>query len=221
MRKTCVFLSVCALAAVLLTSCGDENLAPYFTRLDVSAECGVAPFDVEFYAIATGGNEFSDPTGANLYLEINWNFDDGHQTSGSSIVYHTFTRPDTYQVTVTVKDEDGDRASRVVPIVVLEDTLHVWAESEPAGTANVGEEVQFEAYAEACGFDPDPATGDYSRFQIRWFLDDAASTVKRIRDPKHVFTAADVGRRRAIVRFFDPAQSIARRDTLFIDVIAP
>ena len=220
MSKIGIILLLSTLAVSLFGGCAQtENKVPYFTRLDTSGTCGVAPFRVDFYAIASGGDPLDNPTGANLYLKINWDFDDGVTTSGSSIVYHTFDAPGNYAVLVRVEDADGDVAHNTVDITVRADTLDVWAVSDPETAATTADTVDFNVLAEACGFIPE--SGDYNRFLYRWEFDNAASSVALVRSPRVVFDAADVGIRQAIVTIKDVALDIVRKDSLWIEISEP
>jgi len=219
MKKIPVIVLLVLLAALVVASCSEENKVPYFTRFDTSGNCGVAPFRVDFYAIATGGDEKPDPTGGNLYLDFDWDFADGSHASGSSIVYHTYHDPGEYHVRVKVTDNDGDSDTDTVTIHVRADTLSIFPTSVPAGTATTADTVQFDVKANACGFDPD--TGDYNQFLYEWKIDNAAQTVYHGRQPRHRFLTADIGTRHIAVRVSNPAMDIVRRDTLVLEIIAP
>jgi PKD repeat protein len=221
MRKYGLPALLALLLATLLASCDETNKVPYITRLDVQPTCGVAPLEVEYYAVATGGDEFKDPTGANLYLEMSWDFGDGHQASGSSLVHHVYEQPGPYLVHVYVKDKDGDTNGNAdtLTVRVKSDTLRVWAESDPAETIAAGDTMAFNVMAEACGFDPE--TGDYNLFLYRWTIDGPSPSTYTGRNPLHTFTAADVGQRQVVVRVTNPGLDIVRRDTLQITVTEP
>jgi hypothetical protein len=214
MKKIPVIVLLVALAALLVASCSQENKVPYFTRFDTSGNCGVAPFRVDFYAIAK-----PDPTGGNLYLDFNWDFGDDTLASGSSIVYHTYHVPGEYLVRVKVTDDNGDSDTDTVTIHVRADTLSIFPSSVPVQTATTADTVQFDVKANACGFDPD--TGDYNQFLYEWRMDNAAHTVYRGRRPRHQFLATDIGTRHITVRVSNPALDIVRRDTLILEIIAP
>ncbi|MFH1842811.1 MAG: PKD domain-containing protein [bacterium] len=219
MRKIGVVFLLFSLITVVMIGCKEENRAPYFTRVSTNGTngaCGVLPFQVEFYAIASGGDALDNPTGANLYLDIDWNFGDDTTTSGSSIVYHTYNNPGTYDVVVTVKDKDGDTARDTVIVVVRSDTLSIWAESDPEDMATSADTIQFNVFAEACGFDP--LTGDYGRFTYNWYMDDADNTVYKGRAPRHVYATDSTAVHEVIVTLEDVALDIVRKDTLYLDV---
>src|SRR5919106_1384295 len=72
---------------------------------------GVAPATFEFQANLTGGTE--------PYTYI-WNFGDGSEESDEQTVLHTFEEAGTYNVVVTVTDENGQEASDNLEIIVNE-----------------------------------------------------------------------------------------------------
>jgi PKD repeat protein len=72
---------------------------------------GVAPATFEFEADITGGTE------PYTYL---WNFDDDSEGSDEQTVVHTFEEAGTYNVVVTVTDENGQEASNNLEITVNE-----------------------------------------------------------------------------------------------------
>ena len=128
---------IAAAALALLSGCGEEdNLAPVITRVQANMECGVAPADVQFVAFVSGGDPGSDPTGANTNLDILWNFQDGATGSGS-ITHHVFTEPGTYEVAVTVTDDDGDSKSSFVSVEIRADSLLVHATPDTTVTASL------------------------------------------------------------------------------------
>jgi PKD repeat protein len=140
MRKFAVILFLSVLVALLTVGCKEDKLSPYFTRLEVSESCGVVPFTVQFVARVSGGNGTKDPTGANAYLDINWNFRDGSTATGS-LVYHTFEQPGDYQVEVSVKDKDGDGETQELPIEVHADSLTIRAVPLHKGAGDAGNHV--------------------------------------------------------------------------------
>ncbi len=122
-RKSLLLITLAALTALVFAGCGDEeDLAPVLTRVQASAECGVAPLDVQFLAIASGGNQLADPTGGNSYLNYDWDFDDG-STGNGSITSHTFASAGLYEVSIDVTDDDGDHARLVIPVEVRADSM--------------------------------------------------------------------------------------------------
>ncbi len=213
MRKTIVLFFLAALCLAVLVGCAKKDLAPYFTRIATSGDCGVAPFQVEFLAMASGGNPKADPTGGNIYLDITWDFGDGTTATGS-LVYHTYTVPGTYLVTVVGVDEDGDVTDPrgEVTISVRPDSLLIepYSLAGPAerDTINACANITFATRANACGFDSE--TGDYSRFLYSWRLDDPDSTEYPGQNPRHHFLADQLGTHRVELILEDPARSITR-----------
>jgi cellulose 1,4-beta-cellobiosidase len=221
MRKIPVIVIMTVLSAVLLAGCQDNNLVPYFTRWASNTDCGVAPLLVQFTARASGGDLESDPTGANSYLRIDWDFRDGN-TGNGSLVYHTFNTPGVYDVALSVRDKDGEGESQHLLVTVREDSLSLRAlptsdDAEPDTTVTAGEVVQFGLFAHACGFDTD--TGDYeNRFLFRWDMGDAAHTISTRHAPRFAYSAANAGLRHAVVTVTDDQFSVIRRDTVTVQV---
>ncbi len=219
MRKFAVILFCLVLGAVVLAGCKEDKLAPYFTRLQASETCGVVPFTVQFVARVSGGNSTDNPTGANAYLDINWNFGDGAAATGS-LVYHTYTTAGDYPIQVSVKDKDGQGETDTLRVNVRADSLVLRAVplhkggGQPDTTVNVGDKVDFSVWAQTCGFDVN--SGNYeARFLFRWDIDNGAH-VYTGRSPSYIFTSA--GQHPVILRVIDDQASITRRDSLTIQV---
>lgn len=137
-RKPLLWAVAPLLLLAALSGCEDEqDLAPVFTRIEANVECGYAPLDVQFLAIASGGNPVADPTGANDYLEIRWDFGDDSSGNGS-VTSHRFRTPDLYEVRVTVTDDDGDSASETLMIEVRADSLVIAAPADTTVVAGMG-----------------------------------------------------------------------------------
>ena len=163
------------LLLALAAGCQDDDTSlPLFTRLLVSPTCGVAPMEVEGYAILSGGNETGDPMGANNNLAISWNFGDGG-TGSSTIAYHTFnTETDTtYTVTVTGRDPDGNTATASVPVTVYTDSLVIQAGSDfPDGNVTTDQIIHFNIAAETCDIDFPTVLGDSVKMVFKWEMGD-------------------------------------------------
>lgn len=221
MRKILVIVVMAALSSVLLAGCKSDNLVPYFTRWASNVDCGVAPLLVQFTARASGGDLEADPTGANSYLNISWDFQDGG-TGNGSLVFHTFETPGVYDVALTVRDKDGDGETQHILLTVRADSLSVHAVpggdgGEPDTTITAGQLVPFSLYAQTCGFDTD--TGNYeNRFLFHWDMGDIAHTVFTGRSPDFIYTAANVGLRQAIVTVTDDQYGVTRHDTVTVQV---
>jgi len=87
-----------------------ENMAPSVT-IDANVTSGDAPLSVNFTANAT------DPDG--YVANYTWNFGDGN-TSYQQNPVHVFTEPNTYNVTLTVKDNNGSAAICSMWITAIE-----------------------------------------------------------------------------------------------------
>ncbi|MHB8078087.1 MAG: PKD domain-containing protein [Candidatus Krumholzibacteriia bacterium] len=221
MRKILVIVIMAALSTVLLAGCKSDNLVPYFTRWASNTDCGVAPLLVQFTARASGGNLEADPTGANSYLNISWDFRDG-STGDGSIVFHTFETPGIYDVALTVRDKDGDGETQHLLVTVRDDSLSLRAlpvgnGTGPDTTVTASEVVQFGLYARTCGFDTD--NGNYeNRFLFRWDMGDAAHTIYTGRSPRFIYGTANAGLRHAIVTVTDDQYGVTRHDTVSVQV---
>lgn len=130
-------LAALALAAALPGCDEDKDLAPVLTRVEANVECGYAPLDVQFLAIASGGNPMADPTGANDYLDVRWDFGDGG-TGNGSVTSHRFRDPDEYEIRVTVTDDDGDSATETLFLEVRADSLVIAASADTTLPAALG-----------------------------------------------------------------------------------
>lgn len=133
---------------VLLGSGCEEELAPQITQFVLDPDCEVMRqhnepdprtgenvyLTVQYFARASGGNRFDDPTGTNSALEFNWTFGDGSSVKNRVSGFHNYTAPGTYTVRLVVKDKDGDEASIEGEVFVGDfgtelDVLSIGAES--------------------------------------------------------------------------------------------
>ena len=88
--------------------------APPVASFTATPATGEAPLDVLFYAAAS-----SDSDGT--ITQFRWNFGDGQTGSGYRL-NHTFDTPGTYQVQLTVTDNDGDTGTKNLNVNVLAQT---------------------------------------------------------------------------------------------------
>ncbi|MFT4308026.1 MAG: PKD domain-containing protein, partial [Candidatus Woesearchaeota archaeon] len=95
---------------------------------------GPAPLPVSFT---------SDTSQIPIVGGVEWDFGDGHRFSGSSRV-HTFARKGTYEVTATVRLEDGQVLTRSV-------TIHVAAREDPIIEVDASRVRITRAFAEVVG----------------------------------------------------------------------
>lgn len=219
MKRACLILAPAAMVGLVLLSggCNDES-KPTFTRVLVTPACGVAPMQVEGYAILTGGNESGDPTGGNNNLEVAWNFGDGH-TASTSLAYNNYAEPGRYTVTVTGSDPDGNSTSAQYTVRVLPDSLAIAATCNFAGgAATTADTVVFDVTAESCDIDPD-VPGDYVKMIYRWEMNDAGQHVYETKSPAFRYTAP--GDYEAYLTVTYPAWAVTRRDTVRLTITDP
>ena len=93
---------------ITITVEGPENEAP-IAKASGTPTSGTAPLEVSFK-----GNQSTDD---NAVTKYSWNFKDGSNSSAKNPT-HTFDDPGTYQVTLTVEDEEGLEDTAVVTITV-------------------------------------------------------------------------------------------------------
>jgi hypothetical protein len=110
-------LLVLVIAVVSSGGC-EEALAPQITQFVLDPACEVMTvhadgvyLDVQYFARASGGDRFDDPTGTNAALEFTWDFGDGQKVKNKVGGFHRYTQAGSYTVRLTVKDKDGDEAS--------------------------------------------------------------------------------------------------------------
>jgi PKD domain len=220
-----VALPAVLLLALLVGGCNDESV-PEFTRLVVNPSCGVMPLEIDGFAAVSGGNESGDPTGGNNNLEMTWDFGDG-TTGQTSIAYHIYDEPGTYNVRVTATDPDGQTAEISTPVVVRADTLTVEAASnfhgefvnaEDEGRVTTGQQILFNLFAESCDIDP---TNDehYRNLTFVWHMNDSADRVYYSRNP--IFSYDTAGEYDATVAVTHPALAATRKSTLHFVVTDP
>lgn len=213
------------LLLALAAGCQDDDTSlPLFTRLRVSPTCGVAPMDVEGYAVLSGGNESGDPMGANNNLEITWSFGDGG-TGSSTIAYHTYAHSETYtdtvyQVTVTGRDPDGNTTTASVPVTVFSDSLVIQAGSDfPEGNVTTDQIIHFNIAAESCDIDFPAVQGDSVKMVFKWEMGDADANEFKLVAPEFRYDIP--GQYEVNISVFYPAWSVLRQQTLTFNVTAP
>ena len=132
-------LTVGAALTLALSAC-EEDLAPQITRFQIEPSCDVmfehtravldengqpvldengdpiieilgTWLDVNFFARASGGNRFDDPTGTNAALKFKWNFGDGKSATDVASGVHRYTTAGDYTISLVVEDKDGQTAS--------------------------------------------------------------------------------------------------------------
>jgi len=212
------------LLLALAAGCEDDDKSlPLFTRLRVSPTCGVAPMEVEGYAILSGGNESGDPMGANNNLEISWSFGDGG-TGTSTIAYHTYAQPATYTdtvytVTVTGRDPDGNTTTASVSVAVFPDSLLIEAGSDfPEGNVTTDQIIHFEIIkARSCDIDFPTVLGDSVKMVFNWEMNDSTS----FKTVAPEFQYDTPGQYEVNVSVFYPAWAVLRQQTLTFNVTDP
>ncbi len=158
MKNFGVLLLIVVLTTLVLFGCSKEDRKPYFSRVEItSGLCGVAPFSAEFRAMVSNGWETGDPTGANMWHTMTWDFGDGATATGT-VVYNVYQQPGRYHVVVRAVDEDGDEARVDTTITVRADSLTITAMSDPpsGSTVTTGRDtIAYNLTAESCRTDPD------------------------------------------------------------------
>ncbi len=211
-----VLATLAACNSTILGTANDSK--PEITRIFAAPDCGVAPMQVEFYGIASGGNESGDATGGNNNLEFTWSFGDG-TTSNTSIAYHTYRTPGEYTATLRVEDPDGESATRTVPVIIVADSLDVSASVLNGPVFSFGDTVQFDYRAGTCGVDAMSDADRASYLVQRWIMHDpgfANGGVYTGAMPQHTFSAAGTYDVEVVVTYVGWA--VTRRDTVQVVV---
>ncbi len=218
MKRACILWVPALLILAVASGCKDES-KPTFTRLRVTPECGVAPMDVEGYAVLSGGNETGDPLGGNNNLDIQWSFGDGG-TGSSTLAYHRYYTPGDWTVTVVGSDPDGNTASSTFPVTVLPDSLVIQAGSNfPDGNVTTADTVRFNMVATSCDIDYPSVLGDAVKMEINWTMGDPDSNGFNLVDPE--FRYMTPGTYDAQISVFYPAWAVLRQQTLTFTVTDP
>jgi len=225
MKRTCMLLVPALLLLAVATGCEDDDKsAPTFTRLRVSPSCGVAPMDVEGYAILSGGNETGDPLGANNNLEILWSFGDGG-IGRTTRDYHTYHTPGEWTVTVRGTDPDGQTTTASVQVIVHPDSLVFEAGSDfPDGNVTTNDIIHFDiTKAMTCDVDFPTVPGDSVKMVFKWEMgdettDDPATEFKRTAPEFRYDTPGDY---EVNVSVFYPFWAVYRYQTLNFTVTDP
>jgi PKD repeat protein len=219
MKRACILWVPALFILAVASGCNDEESKPNFTRLRVTPQCGVAPMDVEGYAVVSGGNESGDPMGANNNLDIQWAFGDGG-TGSTTLAYHRYFTPGEYTVTVVGTDPDGNSATSSIPVLVLPDSLVMQAGSNfPDGNVTTADTVRFDISAFSCDIDFPAVPGDAVKMEFLWSMGDDAATEYTLPDPE--FRYFTPGTYDATVTVFYPAWAVYRHQTLTFNVTDP
>ncbi len=123
---------------------------------------GVAPFTVAF--------DSSDSIDDGVIVRREWDFADGTTVEGIS-PSHTFRSNGEFDVTLTLTDDDGARATRTVTVLVTDRPVAV-INLDRDSAANAPATFNFDASA---SFDPDAEEGDVLRY--RWTFGDGTSEI--------------------------------------------
>jgi len=143
-KSRIVLALMLAVAPLLLSGCvldeiigGIANEPPYAV-IEASPSEGAAPLDVSFDA--------RDSRDDGTIVDYRWSFDDpvNTQSAQDSTATHTFSRPGTYLVRLTVIDDAGETSSRQIAIVVT-DAPPIAQASVDEDAPDPGEAVLFSA----------------------------------------------------------------------------
>ena len=220
MKRVPILLAIslaATLLAVLATGCKDDT-KPRITRIYVTPACGVAPVEVMAAAYASGGDESGDPLGGNNNLEMSWLFGDG-SAGATSVAYHTYTNPGTYNVVATATDPAGETASAAVPMLVLADSLVVEVTTNfPGGAATTADTVRFDLSALSCDLDFPTVPGDSVKVALRWEMNDAEQHVYHGTSPD--FRFVDAGQYDVGLTVTYPSWAVTRHFTIPLTISA-
>ncbi|MFO7822728.1 MAG: PKD domain-containing protein, partial [Cyclobacterium sp.] len=144
--------------------------APPIVNLTASPTSGFAPLQVDFSSAGSMGTSFL------------WDFKDGI-TSTNEDVNHTFINPGSYNVSLTITDENGETATSNVGITVTEYV-------EPTGPVSLAEaSVSTGTAPLSVSFTGSGSTGSGTLSYVWDFGDGSSSTTA---DPEHTFATAGV-----------------------------
>lgn len=226
-------ITVAGLGLLAQAGCS-EDTAPRISKFSATPSCGILEdvaqpgggtdryMQVQFFGRASGGNELSDPTGANSPLEWTWDFGDGATAKNVVQPVHQYRSAGTYVVNVSVKDDDGDEDSASLSIIVGDaysdlDVLTVTASASPPELVTVGGvqryQVQFDGdLGSSCAIN-----GAYNYYTWSWdFGDD--SSVQHVGSPTHLYPATSGISYDAVVTVTDNALEVTRQDTVTISI---
>ena len=117
MKRRCYFVTLFLVLAIFLSGCGGGGTTPPITTnqsptasFTADPTSGVAPLAVSFNASSS-----SDSDGT--IISYAWDFKDGNTGTGQSI-FHTFSSAGSYNVELTVTDDEGatDSATKTITI---------------------------------------------------------------------------------------------------------
>lgn len=160
---------------------------------------GEAPLEVNFV-----GDQSMDDIGIATY---EWDFNDGEMSSEANPA-HTFDNPGTYNVVLTVTDEDGLFDSEGVTITVAETSIPNEAPIALATSSVVEGEVALEVV-----FTGDQSTDDVGIVTFNWNFGDGTTSTEA--NPTHTFT--EIGTFEVVLTVTD-GEGLEATDTLTITV---
>ena len=213
MKRACILLVPALLLLAVATGCEDDDQSmPTFTRLTVTPACGVAPMEVEGYAVLSGGNESGDPMGANNNLQLLWDFGDGVAVS-TTRDFHTYHVPGDYKVKVKGIDPDGQETLAEYWVTVFPDSLVMEAGSDfPDGNVTTNDLIHFHLTAASCDINFPSVLGDSVKMVIKWEMGDDAGSEFKLTSPE--FRYDTPGDYEVNVSVFYPAWATWRKHTL-------
>ena len=171
-----------------------EEVTP-IVKANSSIKFGKAPLNVSFsYDLFSFDGEVT---------KCLWDFNDGTETNGKT-TNHTFQREGTFNVSLTLWNENGAKTKDSVKITVIEYYKPIVSISADNTFGSAPLTVQFDA---------DPFDADGNEFEYLWEFDDKTTSEKK--NPTHTFN--DPGEYTVRLTVYD---SDDQQDTTSIQIIA-
>lgn len=157
-----------------------DNLGAMHTRSRLISVTGTAnaPPTASFTSSCTALScNFTDTStdSDGTVVAWNWNFGDGSGTSTAQNPAYAYASAGTYNVMLTVTDDDGAMNSVTIPVTVT------------TGSIPPNANFTFSCAGRICGFDDESTPGDTRIVNVVWELDDG--TISNLASPNHTYAA--------------------------------